>query len=258
MNVMHNGFNEITADDFVASLPFGDHPLWLPEIVKNPPIQLAYVLAHEVRNPLTNINLAADTLNVMVKDEEISIYLDIIKRNAARINDLITDLLNYGKDDKPASEKYEVTQLLDEVLYLTTDRLLLKNITVVKDFTDQPGTVYLNPEKMIIALTNIIINAIEAMTPEKGELKLITKSMPYGYLVQIEDNGCGISKANLENIFLPWFTSKPGGQGLGLASTYDILRANGVKIKCDSLEGIGTRFLLLFEEKKLFAPMTTV
>ena len=102
--------------------------------------------------------------------------------------------------------------------------------------------------KMKIALTNIIINAVEAMTSGKGELKLVTKIVEGDYIILIEDNGCGISRKNLKNIFKPYFTNKPGGLGLGLATTFNILRANCVGINVESEEGHGSRFILSFDK----------
>ena len=72
-------------------------------------------------------------------------------------------------------------------------------------------------------------------------------------MIQIEDNGCGISKENLKYIFKPYFTNKPGGLGLGLATTYDILQSNHVGVNVESEEGKGTRFILSFEEKHQYS-----
>ena len=106
---------------------------------------------------------------------------------------------------------------------------------------------------MQIALTNIITNAIEAMGSGKGELKVITKSTEESFVLQIEDNGCGISTENLENIFKPYFSKKQGGLGLGLSVTYEILRSSYIRVKVKSVEGQGTRFSLLFDKNEPFA-----
>ena len=99
---------------------------------------------------------------------------------------------------------------------------------------------------MQIALTNIIINAVEAMTRQNGQLTLVTKSNNGIPVVQIRDNGCGISKQNLKSIFMPNFSNKPGGLGIGLASTFRILQSNHVGIDVESEEGAGTSFILSF------------
>lgn len=211
------------------------------------PGQFASALAHEVRNPLTNINLAVEMLKRVTRDDTQKIYLDIIMRSCIRINNLINELVQYQLADEAQAEKHSIHQLLDEILAMTEDRIMLKNITVKKDYAPQDCKIVLNKQKMKIALTNIIVNAIDAMTLGKGELKLVTKSIDGNCVVQIEDNGCGISKENLKYIFNPYFTNKPGGMGLGLSTTLDILLSNHARADVQSEEGKGTRFILLFD-----------
>jgi len=219
-----------------------------PEVIKDPPVEFATALIHEVRNPLTNINLAIEMLGSAIEDNRLKVYLDIIKRSSIRINSLICDLLKYQVNEVQV-EKHSIHQLLDEVLEMAGDRMRLRKIAVWKDFTSDDFKIELNRLEMLIGLTNIVINAIDAMTPGKGKLKLVTKSIDGGYVIQIEDNGCGIGKENLKNIFKPYFTNKGSGLGIGLATTYNILRSNNVGIKVESEEGRGTRFILTFEEK---------
>ncbi|MGZ5191442.1 MAG: sensor histidine kinase, partial [Flavisolibacter sp.] len=119
---------------------------------------------------------------------------------------------------------------------------------VKKDYSAYDCQKVLNEPKMKIALTNIIVNAVEAMTGEDGKLKILTRSTGDKLIIQIEDNGCGISKENLKNIFKPYFTSKPGGLGLGLAATLDILRSNHVTVKVESEVGKGTCFILSLDK----------
>ncbi|HET9429902.1 MAG TPA: ATP-binding protein, partial [Chitinophagaceae bacterium] len=206
-------------------------------------------LVHEIRNPLTNIQLSVGMLELAMKENDLKIYLDIIMRSSIRIHGLINELLKYQQPGEMQAGKHSIHRLLDEVLEMIEDRRLLKNITVRKDYAIQDCKIVLNRPKIKIALTNIIINAIEAMTPEKGELKLVTKSIADKYVIEIEDNGCGISRGNLKYIFKPYFTNKPGGLGLGLKTTYDILRSNHVRVNVESKEGKGTRFILFFDIK---------
>ena len=176
-----------------------------------------------------------------------TLYLDIIMKASGQINDLITDLLRTPQSSEMQLEKYTVHQLLDEALALTEDRILLKNITVRKDYSTLDCKIFVNKLKIKIALVNIIVNAIDAMHPEKGKLKLITRSINGKCIIEIENNGIGISKENLKNLFTPYFTNKDGGMGLGLSTTIDILKANHATIDVQSEEGKGTRFILTFE-----------
>jgi len=219
----------------------------LPLSKRKPP-KFAFALAHEVRNPLSNINLAVEMLKSLIINDDQKIYLEIIKRGAGRINDLVTDLLTSFQADEMQSGKHSIHQLINEVVAMTEDRIRLKNITICKNYATKDCKIILNKQKMQIALTNIIINAIDAMPSENGKLKLTTKSIDGKYIIQVEDNGCGISKANLKHIFKPFFTKKPGGLGLGLATTYHILKSNHVGIDVESQEGKGTLFILTFDK----------
>jgi signal transduction histidine kinase len=209
--------------------------------------QFASALAHEVRNPLATINLAVQMLRAPIKTYDDNLYLAIIIKASEQIDDLITDLLTSRKAVEMQAEKYSIHELLDEALVKTEDRALLKNITVRKDYSTLDCKILVNKQKMEIALTNIIINAIDSMPLEKGRLKLITKSINGKCVIEIEDNGIGISKENLQHIFTPYFTNKRGGMGLGLATTMDILKANHATAEVESEEGKGTRFILSFE-----------
>jgi signal transduction histidine kinase len=217
------------------------------KIVKEQREQFAQSLVHEVRNPLTNINLAIKMLDSAIDDISLKPYLDIITRSSKRINDLINELLNFQHVFELKAERHSIHDLLDEVLKMNEDRIRLKSIVISKEYTVLDCRRVLNKAKMQLAFTNIIINAIDAMAHGKGELKLITRSIDGRYVLQIEDNGCGISEENLQNIFNPYYSNKPGGLGLGLATTYDILKANHVTVDVESKEGEGTRFTLLFD-----------
>lgn len=225
-----------------------DQPLPAPVLAEVHPGQFASALAHEVRNPLTTINLAVDLLQSGIKDVEMKIYLDIIMRSSERINNLVTELLKYQQEAKAEAEKHSIHQLLEEVLEMAHDRITLKRITVRKEYAAEDCKIIMNRPEIKIALTNIVMNAIDAMIPGEGELKLITRSVFGKYIVRIEDNGCGISKANLQLIFKPYFTSKPGGLGLGLATTYDALRSNHIAVNVESEEGTGTSFILFLDK----------
>jgi len=236
----------LSAESAPDYLPFYHAPR-AAKILKDLPAPFASALAHEVRNPLTNINLSIEMLESLIVDDELKIYLNIIKRSSLRINNLVADLLKYQQTDKLQAERHSIEELLDEVLAMAKDRISLKHVAVSKDYALQDCQIALHRQKVKIALTNIIINALDAMPLEGGELRLITKSVAGKYTIRIEDNGCGISEENLANIFKPFFTNKPGGLGIGLATTHDILLANHVGVTVESKEEVGTSFILLFD-----------
>ncbi|GAC1449423.1 MAG: hypothetical protein NVSMB7_11470 [Chitinophagaceae bacterium] len=217
-----------------------------PVIVQKQQGEFAPALAHEVRNPLSNINLAVEMLQSMINGDEQKLYLDIIMRASARINDLVSDLLVYHQAGEVKPEKSSVQQLVNEVLAMTADRLMLKNITVSKYYPVTDCNILADKQKIKIALTNIIINAIDAMSPENGQLKLVIRAINGKSIIEIEDNGIGISKDNLQNIFKPYFTRKISGMGLGLSTTMETLLSNHARVAVQSEEGRGTRFIISF------------
>ena len=204
------------------------------------------VFAHEIRNPLTNINLAVFMLRAQKEVGNIDKYVDIINRSSVRINEIVNDFLQSSRNDAAKRDHISIDQLLDEILEIEKDRLILKNISVKKFYTTFDRELLLDKPKITIALLNIIVNAIEAMPSENGELKLTTSLRNGKCIVTIEDNGCGISKKNLKNIFKLYFTSKPNGMGIGLAAVYNILVSHQARVNVESEENKGTRFIISF------------
>jgi signal transduction histidine kinase len=97
---------------------------------------------------------------------------------------------------------------------------------------------------MRIAITNILVNATEAMRAETGELSITILSKWNLHVIEIKDNGCGISEENIKKLFQPYFTTKTAGLGLGLAATSAILQSHKAEIEVLSTLGTGTTFLI--------------
>jgi signal transduction histidine kinase len=210
--------------------------------------RIARTIAHEVRNPLTNINLATEQLRESGPPTEESVMLlDMVKRNSLRINQLISNLLNATKFSELAFEKVSLNDLLDQALELAEDRINLKHITVQKSYSNDICDVTLDEEKMRIAFLNIIVNAIEAMETEKGVLKITTEALEKKCKVIIADNGEGMNEETVSKLFEPFFTNKDNGNGLGLTNTQNIILNHKGRIEVDSEEGAGTTFTILLE-----------
>ncbi|HMC85798.1 MAG TPA: CHASE3 domain-containing protein [Chitinophagaceae bacterium] len=210
--------------------------------------RIARTIAHEVRNPLTNINLAMEQLKSEIGEaEESTILFEMVHRNSNRINQLITDLLNSTKFAELTYGKTSINTLLDEALVLATDRIALYNITVEKHYSTDICDVAVDKEKLKIAFLNIIVNAIEAMEPGKGTLSIITKGENNKCVVEIVDNGSGMDKESLGRLFEPYFTSKPKGNGLGLTNTQNIILNHRGTIQAESEKGKGTTFIITLD-----------
>jgi PAS domain S-box-containing protein len=210
--------------------------------------RLVRTLAHEVRNPLNNINLSLEQLAHENLGESVTIYIDIINRNSKRINDLIPELLlSSSLPAENRREKATLQQILDDALSTVMDRIILKKMNWKLDYSDQPAYIIADVQKLTIAFSNIIINAIEAMEENKGLLLISMTSTGNYHLVSIRDNGTGISQENLAHLFEPYFTVKRNGLGLGLATTLNIIQSHKASVEVRTTINQGSNFILKFE-----------
>ena len=210
--------------------------------------RLVRTLAHEVRNPLNNINLSIEQLQQQINnDKDAELYLDIVQRNCKRIGNLITELLDSSRlSTQMNQERHSLTEIVDKAINSAIDRLTLKHIKLQVYYPEKACFVMLDAEKIQMAFLNIIINAIEAMDEGNGVLTISIKCFSEEYFVEIADNGCGISEEHMLQLFEPYFTSKRNGMGLGLASSLNIIQSHNAHIDVKSEPGVGTTFIIAF------------
>jgi signal transduction histidine kinase len=211
--------------------------------------RFARTIAHEVRNPLTNIDLASSQLKAEMSqtDENQVMLFDIIYRNSKRINQLITELLNATRFAELHYEQALVNDLLNETLELAKDRFTLNHIHIEKYYTSAMSMILVDKEKIKIAFLNIFVNAVEVMENGNGVLKVVTKEEDGKCVVEIHDNGTGMDAATKNRLFEPYYTSKPKGNGLGLTNTQNIIFNHRATITVESEPGKGTAFIIKFD-----------
>jgi signal transduction histidine kinase len=209
--------------------------------------RIARTIAHEVRNPLTNISLATEQLQEASGNPDSSMLMDMISRNANRINQLVSDLLNATRFVQLEFAETDINHLIDETLEMAKDRIELKNIKVEKFYTNDLCTVSVDAEKMKLALLNVFVNAIEAMEKGLGILTVKTRSENNKCVIEIADNGIGMDEDTLQKLFEPYFTAKTKGNGLGLTNTQNIILNHGGNIKVYSKPGKGSAFLIILD-----------
>jgi signal transduction histidine kinase len=211
--------------------------------------RIARTIAHEVRNPLTNIDLAVSQLKTDIPDpdENTMMLFDMINRNSKRINQLITELLNTTRFLDLSFENISINLMLDEALDLAKDRIELNHIHIQKRYSDHMCDIAVDQEKIKIAFLNIIVNAIEAMEPEKGVLTVSSRDENGKCVVEIHDNGIGMDSIAISKLFEPYFTTKTKGNGLGLANTQNIILNHKGIITVDSKPGQGSTFTIKFD-----------
>jgi PAS domain S-box-containing protein len=207
--------------------------------------RLVRTLAHEVRNPLNNINLSTEQLLQQANDDDSKLYLEIVQRNGKRIGDLITELLNSSRlSSQVKLQKMSLPAVMDTAISAAVDRITLKHINLQVSYPENDCNSLLDPEKIHLAFLNIIINAVEAVQEETGKLSIKIYLTEEDNIVEITDNGIGISEENMQRLFEPYFTSKRNGMGLGLASTLNIIQSHNANIDVKSEIGKGTSFII--------------
>jgi len=265
--VSHNGRRRICLISIWSVDDTSGHPNWYQGIIRDITEQkraqqdlivaekltmtgkIARSIAHEVRNPLTNLSLALEQLKEELpeNDENTVVFTDIIHRNMERIGQLITEMLNSSKPRDLDRKPQDLTTIVRDTLYLVTDRLKLKSMQLMTDFYPNPCIALLDHEQIETAVLNILINAVEAMEPGQGTLRVKTVCTNDNQVcVEVQDNGSGISEENRQRLFDPFFTAKSTGMGLGLTTTQNIINSHKGNIDVVSKLGEGTTFRICF------------
>lgn len=210
--------------------------------------RVARTIAHEVRNPLTNVNLSVEQLKneITGKDETLDMYFDIITRNCERINNLITELLNATKPAPLVASQHSLNEIAEQAVSLLNEKITSKEIKIEREYHKSALDVNVDAVKIKEAIYNVLLNAIEAVEPKTGIIKIKTSVKHDKYTVIISDNGTGLSKESLDKVFEPFYSTRHNAKGLGLTSAQNILLTHKGNINVESEEGKGTTVTLSF------------
>lgn len=199
-------------------------------------------VAHEIRNPLTSIKGFTQILEKRLesKEEEMK-YISTILSEIRRLEDIVRDLLTYGRPAPPNKIQTNLFNVIKDSVSLLQDKLKEKNIKVEYDISFDPKFNF-DPKQMEQVALNLILNAIESS--DYGS-KIVIKSKKYedGVLWEVKDFGFGIKKEDLEKIFTPFFTTKERGTGLGLPISQKIVEMHNGRIWFTS-DSEGTSFFV--------------
>ena len=204
--------------------------------------ELASGVGHELRNPLNVIRNCAYLLNLALtekSDEEASNTLTVLDKQIDIANKIVTDLLDFTRIRPPSQVKVDLKSLVNESLSWTT---VPEKVSINVKLNGHAPQLRTDPEQMSRVFSNIISNAVQAMTGKAGELNISTSADDSFLSVIFQDTGCGIPAENMKKIFEPLFTTKPKGIGLGLAISRRLVEQNGGKIEVASQVGQGTTF----------------
>ncbi len=207
--------------------------------------QLGAGVAHEIRNPLNAISMAAQRLQAGGTKEKLERISHIIQDEIKRLNKIVEDFLSLSRTNRFEFRTKPITGLLDRIFFLLSEEAGPKNIKVAKQWTNRPVRVRMDTGKMEQALLNIIRNAMESISGE-GCITISCETQGKNRVsIKIEDTGKGIAAGEEKRIFDPFHTSKENGVGLGLAIAHEIVLAHGGEILVESEVGKGSTFEVL-------------
>jgi len=203
---------------------------------------LSSTMAHEIRNPLNAISLSIERLkreflpNDNGKNEHEK-FLDFINKEVKRINRIVEDFLFLSKSE-PVREEIDLKEMMDELFVILREKAESKGVELI-NLISHKIKITGQKEKLKQAFFNFILNSIEAIESD-GYVKVDAKEDEKETTILVEDNGCGIKREEIENIFEYHYTTKDKGIGLGLPISYMILKDHGAQIKVESEKGKGT------------------
>ncbi len=215
--------------------------------------KLAAIVAHEINNPLAGIRTyarlllkrsarrgpAAPSSSEAAESEEM---LTQIESEATRCGEIVKNLLQFSRPSKPRVEAIDLNDLVKGSVRLVQHQIDLKGLRSEIRLAEGLPPVVCDPQQIRQAVVAVLINACEAMTGE-GLLGVSTGPAPEGgVLVSISDTGPGIDPDTRKHIFEPFYTTKEGGAGLGLAVVYGIIRSHGGRVEVESAPGEGAVF----------------
>lgn len=213
--------------------------------------RLAAAVAHEVRNPLNAISMAVQMVGRQYvpsqedSKREFSRLVGVIRGEIQRINRIVEEFLGLTRKGALEAREVQARELLDHLLNLIKPQASSRGVRVILSGEDQEQRVMVDPDRMMQALLNLALNAMEAMGPEGGVLRLGCKlNKKSGVILEIHDSGRGISQEEISKIFEPGYSTKGGGLGLGLHIAREIVRLHGGDITVQSQEGKGTTFFV--------------
>jgi signal transduction histidine kinase len=220
--------------------------------------RLGSAIAHEIRNPLNYINLTLDHLRsefAPADADKRATFVKLtsqLKNEVARINQQISDFLNYSRPTKADLRPLDARKVIEDSLRIVEAEAAEKEIKIgIVEHEDVPQIMG-DPEFLRSVFNNLFINALQAMEGSPGHLTIKISPDNTGNFVDIEvaDTGGGISPESLSSIFEPYFSTKETGTGLGLAIVQKIVDIHNGTISVESRQGDGTRFTVKLQKAK--------
>lgn len=223
--------------------------------------KLIRVLTHEIMNSITPISSLASTINLMInshpenenvfsdeKLQDITEAVNTIQKRSEGLIHFVDNYRNLTRIPKPNFQIFQVKELFDRIEKLMKQRLIDQNIKFEANVYPASLSLTADPEMIEQVLINLIINAMNALTGRGNpEITISARTSERGkVIIRVTDNGFGIPEDVQEKIFVPFYTTKKDGSGIGLSLSRQIIRAHGGNIRVTSIPNKETTFTLRF------------
>jgi len=219
--------------------------------------ELAAGIAHEINNPVAVMVEEAGWMHDLMDDlgaedfpnkGEFQRSLNQIRSMGSRCKQITHKLLSFARRTDPTPRTVQMNQVVKDSIALCQQRSASGAVKITAELSDDLPTIRIAPTEAQQVLLNLLNNAIDAVEPKGGLVKVTTRSDEDHVIVDVADEGPGIPSHVLPRIFDPFFTTKPVGKGtgLGLSICYGIVRKHGGNITVNTSEGIGTTFHVKF------------
>jgi signal transduction histidine kinase len=207
-------------------------------------------LAHEIRNPLSTLNLSLQLLREDLAHPGQSVEprvlsrLDTLEQEARRLQAILDDFLKFAGKHEVSLTMQQINPILEQAVAFYGDRLQRSGVQVRTSFAQGLPAVAADASRLKQAVSNLVLNA-EAAMPEGGELIISTEpDRRGGVCIHVTDTGTGIAAESLDKIFAPYYSTRPGGTGLGLPTVRRIVLEHRGTLDVHSEVGRGTRFTI--------------
>jgi signal transduction histidine kinase len=210
---------------------------------------LAGGLAHEIKNPLSTIGLNMELLAEDFADAEsprdrrAAAKIAVVQQECQRLQNLLDNFLNFAKVRTVRFEASDLNQQVRAVLEFFAPQSAECGVEIISYLDPDLPSVVLDRESFHGALINLVLNAIQAM-PQGGQLVVRTKTTSAGVALELIDTGIGMDEKTSAHVFDAFFSTRPGGSGLGLPTTRKIIESHGGRIRLESEPGRGTKFTI--------------
>jgi len=206
--------------------------------------RIAASIAHEIRNPLSNVTLSVQQLKeAFPNGSPWARHVDIITRNTERIDFLITELLNCARPPKLNIQPHDINGILENTLDSIKTKITSQKVEVQRRYCPGFPVISVDKEQIHRVFSNVMINALESMS-DGGRMTIATEIQGDFFIVKIKDTGEGIPEEDIIKIFDPFFSKKSSGIGLGLSMTYGIVVSHGGTIGVESEPKKGCLFTI--------------